>query len=63
MTPENEQKLARACLAALARRAGSGVLVVSYEEIGRELANDIRVEIISDCEAKCVRLWAPEIAE
>lgn len=58
MTQEYEQKLSRACLAALARRAGTA-LVVTDEEIEREHANDARVACERDAIAKCVRITVP----
>jgi hypothetical protein len=60
MTPEYEQKLVRACLAALARRIDVG-LVVAFDDIEREYANDTRLEIACDDDAKCVRITAPEL--
>lgn len=60
MTAEYEQKLVRACLAAVARRTGTG-LVIAFADIDREFANDTRLEIACDGDAKCVRIAAPEV--
>ena len=60
MTQEYEQKLIRACLAALTRRTGMG-LVVAYGDIEREMANDVRFDIACDVDAKCVRITVPEV--
>jgi hypothetical protein len=59
MAAEREQRLARACLAALARRAGVA-LVVTHEEIEREYANGAQLVCVSDGGAKCVRISVPE---
>ena len=50
-----ESKLVRACLAALARRAGKTGLVVSYDEIDYDFPDE-EVTFISDEDAKCVRI-------
>ena len=60
MLLNDEQKLVRACLAALARRVNVG-LVVTYDDIEREYANDTRLEIACDDQAKCARITAPEV--
>jgi hypothetical protein len=59
MNQDYERKVVRACLAALARRSGVGLLV-SYSEIGREMDNDTTPEIICDGDAKCARIYVPE---
>ncbi len=54
-------KLARACLAALARRAGKKGLVISYDEIDYDFPDD-EIELACDGDAKCVRItatWLP----
>lgn len=56
-----KDKLARACLAALARRAGKAGLVVSFDEIDYEFPDD-EIELAGDGDAKCVRItatWLP----
>ena len=60
MTPEYEQKLVRACLAAIARRTGVG-LVVTAEDIEREYENDTKLDLVCDVAAKCVRVSVPEV--
>jgi hypothetical protein len=60
MAHQSEQNLIPACLAALARRVGVG-LIVTYEEIERETDNDTRLEIACDGDAKCVRITVPEM--
>lgn len=62
MAAEHEQMLTRACLAALARRAGVP-LVVTYDEIEREYGGDARLALASDAGAKCVRITVPEDRE
>ena len=59
MTHDYEQRLVRACLAALARRSGGGLLI-SYLEIGRELASGSTPEIVCDGDAKAARIYVPE---
>jgi len=56
------QSLTRACLAAIARRAGVS-LVVTYEEIEREYRTDAGLALASDADAKCVRITVPEVRE
>jgi hypothetical protein len=58
-TTNSEQRLARACLAALARRA-SVALVVTNEEIEREYANGAQLVCVSDAGAMCVRISVRE---
>jgi hypothetical protein len=58
MAPEYEQTLVRACLAALARRAGVGALVVAFDEIDLERAD--RLVMVCDGDAKCVRIAIEE---
>ena len=58
MTHDYEQKLVRACLVALARRSGG--LLISYLEIGRELASGSTPEIVCDGDAKAARIYVPE---
>jgi hypothetical protein len=60
MTPEYEQKLVRACLAAIARRTGVG-LVVTDEAIEHEYENDTKLDLVCDAVAKCVRISVPEV--
>ena len=62
MASEQEQRLARACLAALARRAGAP-LIIRYEEIEREYGADAQLSLASDAKAKCVRISIPEVRE
>ncbi len=59
MAPDCENKLIQACLAALARRATTG-LVVAYEEIENEYAANARLECVCDARAKCVRIGIRE---
>jgi hypothetical protein len=59
MTQDYEQKVVRACLAALARHSSDGLLV-SYAEIGREMDRDTRPEIVCDGDSKCARIYVPE---
>ena len=59
MTQEYEQKVVRACLAALARRS-SGGLLVSYFEIGREMDRGTAPEIVCDGDTNGVRIYVPE---
>ena len=59
MTQDYEQKVMRACLAALARRSSDGLLV-SYAEIGREMDCETRPEIVCEEESKCARIYVPE---
>lgn len=56
-----DDKLIRASLAALARRAGVG-LVVTRAEIEHELDGDTRVRIGFDKDADCYRISIPEVA-
>ncbi len=56
-----EDKLIRASLAALARRVGVG-LVVTHEELERELTGDTRVRFAFDENAGCVRITVPEVS-
>lgn len=62
MTPKYEQQLVRACLAALARRTGVG-LVVTDEAIEREYENDTKLDLVCDVAAKCVRISVPEVQQ
>ena len=62
MASEQEQRLARACLAAVARRAGAP-LVIRYEEIQREYGADALLALAPDAEAKCVRISISEVRE
>jgi hypothetical protein len=52
---EYEQKLVRACLAALARRAGVG-LVVTFAEIEAEYDRPTDLALAIDGDGKCVRI-------
>lgn len=56
-----EDKLIRASLAALARRVGVG-LVVTREELEREVAGDTRVRFAFDESADCYRISIPEVS-
>jgi hypothetical protein len=57
MTQEYEQKLVRACLAALARRISVG-LVVTFADIEAEYEKPSDLSIAVDGDAKCVRIAA-----
>lgn len=54
-----DARTAYACLAVLARRAGTP-LVISYEELVAEGDNDTRVDFAFDDGAECVRVSVPE---
>lgn len=57
---EQEEKLFRACSAALARRGKSRALVISFEEIQNEYEKDA-LEVTCDSEAHCIRVSLPEV--
>ncbi len=59
MIQDYEQRVVRACLAALARRSGAGLLV-SYADIGREMDSETTPEIVCDGDGKCARIYVPE---
>ncbi len=56
-----EDKLIRACLAALARRVGVG-LVVTQEELEREITGGTKLRFAFDDDADCVRITVPEVS-
>ncbi len=65
MPEETKDKLARACLAALARRVGQTGLVVRYDEIDYDFPED-EIELVCDGDAQCVRItatWLPPVTE
>ncbi|HZT29387.1 MAG TPA: hypothetical protein VFA33_05865 [Bryobacteraceae bacterium] len=56
-----KDKLARACLAALARRTGKTGLVVRYDEIDYDFPDD-EIDLVCDGDAQAVRItatWLP----
>ena len=59
MNQEQEQKLVRACLAALARRANAGI-VVAFADIEAEYDRPSCLALIVDGDAKCVRITVEE---
>lgn len=62
MTQEFEEKLVRACLAALARRA-SVDLVVAFADIEAEYDKPSGLALAVDGDARCVRITVPEVRE
>ncbi len=60
MVPEGKETLTRACLAAVARRAGVA-LVISFAEIDREYENGCVLNCVIDDQARCIRITAPEV--
>ena len=54
-----EEKVLQACLAALSRRVPGGLLI-SYLEIGRELADGTMPAVICDGDVKAARIYVPE---
>lgn len=61
MMQDYEQKLIRACLAALARRMNIG-LVVTFAEIEAEYEKAADLAMAVDADAKCVRITLQEVA-
>jgi hypothetical protein len=59
MMPQCEQKLVRACLAALVRRTGVGV-VIMLADIEAEYERPSDLSISTDTAAKCVRIAVAE---
>ncbi len=60
----NHEELIRACLAALARRAGKTGLVVRYDEIDYDFPDD-DLELVCDGDAQAIRItatWFPHPA-
>lgn len=60
-----KDKPARACLAALARRAGKAGIVVGYDEIDYDFP-DGEIELDCDGDAKAIRItatWLPDAPE
>jgi hypothetical protein len=60
-----KDELARACLAALARRAGKAGIVVGYDEIDYDFPDD-EIELACDGDAKAIRItavWLPAAPE
>lgn len=60
MVGETKETMIRACLAALARRAGKTGLVVRYDEIGHDF-HDHEIELACDGDARCVRITAASL--
>ena len=65
MSDQMKDKVARACLAALARRAGKGGIVVRYDEIDHDFPDD-EIDLACDADAQAIRVtatWFPAAPE
>lgn len=63
-TNTTTDRMARACLAALARRAGKTGIVVRYDEIDHDYPED-EIEMVCDGDAQAIRItatWFPHPA-
>jgi hypothetical protein len=59
--PSGKQEMLLACLAALIRRTGTGVVVIEDADVIREMTSGTAVALTHDARMDCVRLTVPEI--